>query len=197
MEIKDLESLWSEMDRELENQKKLTKSLIMEMTQQKYSNKFQRISVFETIGGIICILAGVFIMTQFSELDTWYLQLCGVITILILFVLPVLTLRSLYRVQSIQITDKAVSETIAGYVKAKNHLLYLQRLGIYLSVVLMLTILPVASKISNGKDLFQESTAWFLYVAVMAVFLFFFARWGYGCYKNITNSAEDLLRQME
>ncbi len=197
MEIKDLESLWSEMDRELENQKKLTKSLIMEMTQQKYSNKFQRISVFETIGGIICILAGVFIMTQFSELDTWYLQLCGVITILILFVLPVLTLRSLYRVQSIQITDKAVSETIAGFVKAKNHLLYLQRLGIYLSVVLMLTILPVASKISNGKDLFQESTAWFLYVPVMAVFLFFFARWGYGCYKNITNSAEDLLRQME
>ncbi|NER11286.1 hypothetical protein SAMN06265375_103359 [Muriicola jejuensis] len=197
MEIKDLESLWSEMDRELENQKKLTKTLIMEMTQQKYSNKFQRVSVFETIGGIICILAGVFIMTQFSELDTWYLQLCGVLTILILFVLPVLTLRSLYRVQTIQISDKAVSETIVGYVKAKNQLLFLQRLGIYLSVVLMLTMLPVASKISSGKDLFQESTAWFLYVPVMSVFLFFFARWGYGCYKSLTDSAEDLLRQME
>ncbi len=45
MEIKDLESLWSEMDQELKNQKKLTNSLIMEMTQQKYANKFQKISV--------------------------------------------------------------------------------------------------------------------------------------------------------
>ncbi len=197
MELKDLESLWSEMDRELENQKKLTNTLIMEMTQQKYSNKFQKISVFETIGGVICALAGFYLLFNFSVLDTWYLQLCGVITIGILFVLPVITLRALYRVQSIRISDKTVSETIVGYIKAKNRLLFLQRLGIYLSVVLMLAMLPVASKISSGKDLFLETSAWYIYIPVMAVFLFFFARWGYGCYRNITDSAEELLKQME
>lgn len=169
----------------------------MEMTQQKYANKFQKISMFETIGGIICLLAGVFVLINFSTLDTWYLQACGIITALILFVLPVITLRSLYRVQSIKITDSTVSETIVNYVKEKNRLLFLQRLGIYLSFVLMLTILPVLSKMSSGKDLFLETSAWYIYVPVMAVFLFFFARWGYGCYKNITQSAEDLLRGVE
>ncbi|GGD39021.1 hypothetical protein [Muriicola marianensis] len=197
MEIKDLESLWSEMDQELKNQKELTNSLIMEMTQQKYSNKFQKISVVETLGGIICVLAGIYLLFNFQALDTWYLQLCGIVSVIVLFVLPAVTLRSLYRVQSIKIADKTVSETIAGYVKAKNRLLFLQRLGIYLSFALMLTILPVASKISSGKDLFLESSAWYIYIPVMAVFLFFFARWGYGCYKNITQSAEDLLRGME
>jgi hypothetical protein len=61
----------------------------------------------------------------------------------------------------------------------------------------MLTILPVASKIGNGKDLFVETAAWYIYVPVMGVFLFFFARWGYGCYKRITKSAENLLRELE
>ncbi|WP_373017549.1 hypothetical protein [Muriicola sp.] len=197
MEIKDLESLWSEMDQELKNQKKLTNSLIMEMTQQKYANKFQKISVYETIGGIICLLSGVLILFNFSALETWYLQLCGILSALILFVLPVITLRSLYRVQGIKITEHTVSETILKYVRAKNRLLLLQRLGIYLSFVLMLTILPVASKMGSGKDLFLETSAWYIYVPVMAVFLFFFARWGYGCYKNITQSAEELLRGME
>jgi biotin transporter BioY len=197
MEIKDLESLWSDMDRELEKQKKLTNTLIMEMTQQKYSNKFQKISVYETIGGIICFVAGIYFLAQFSKLDTWYLQLCGALTVLALFLLPILTLRSLYRIQGMNISDRTVSETIIRYTRAKDQLLFLQRLGMYLSVVLMLTILPVASKISSGKDMFVETSTWYLYIPIMAVFLFFFARFGYGCYKRITSSAENLLRELE
>lgn len=197
MEIKELESLWSEMDRELEKQKKLTNSLIMEMTQQKYSNKFQKLSVYETLGGVVCFLAGIYLVTQFGKLDTWYLQFCGAFTILILFVLPVLTLRSLHRIQTMNIGNSSLKDTIVTYTRAKNRLLFIQRLGVYLGIVLMFTLLPVASKIGSGKDLFLESKAWYLYLPVMAVFFFFFARWGYGCYKNITTSAEDLLREME
>ncbi len=197
MELKDLETLWSDMDRELKNQKELTNTLIMEMTQQKYSNKFQRLSIFETIGGIICFIAGIYLLTRFSSLDTWYLRLCGAITVLVLFLLPLLTLRALYRVQALDIGDSTIAETLIRYTKAKDRLLFLQRLGIYLSFVLMLTILPVATKISSGKDLFVETSAWYIYLPLMTVFLFFFARWGYGCYKRITSSAETLLREME
>ncbi len=197
MEIKELESLWSDMDRELKKQNKLTKTLIMEMTRQKYASKFQKISIYETIGGIICFIAGIYLLTQFSSLDTWYLQLCGVITVVVLFLLPILTLRALNRVQTIAISDSTITETLVRFSRAKDRLLFLQRLGIYLSFVLMLTILPVASKISNGKDLFLETSAWYVYLPLMAVFLFFFARWGYGCYKHITNSAENILRELE
>ena len=197
MELKELETLWSEMSQELETQKKLTNELIMNMTQEKYSNKFQKISTYETIGGVICIIAAIFILTKFSLLDTWYLQLCGLFTVLFLVLLPVFSLNSLRRIQKINISDKNFKETLVSFSKAKKQLLLFQRLGIYLSFILMFTTLPVASKIMKGKDLFLDSNIWYIYLPIMAVFLFFFARWGYGCYKSITNSAEDLLKELE
>ena len=197
MELKELESLWSEMSQELESQKKLTNELIMNMTQEKYSNKFQKISTYETIGAVICITAGVYILTKFSLLDTWYLQVCGLFTVAFLFLLPVLTLNSLRRIQKFNMADRNIKETLVGFSKAKNQLLFLQRFGLYLSFILMFTILPVASKIMKGKDLFLNTNIWYVYFPIMAVFLFFFARWGYGCYKSVTNSAEDILRELE
>jgi hypothetical protein len=197
MELKELETLWSEMSQELETQKKLTNELIMNMTQEKYSNKFQKISTYETIGGVICIIAGIFILTKFSLLDTWYLQLCGLFTVIFLFLLPVFSLSSLRRIQKLNIADKNLKETLVSFTKAKNQLLFLQRLGIYLSFILMFTVLPVASKIMKGKDLFLDSNIFYIYLPIMAIFLFFFTRWGYGCYKSITNSAENILKELE
>ena len=197
MELKELETLWSEMSQELETQNTLTNELIMNMTQEKYSNKFQKISTYETIGGVICILAGLFILTKFSLLDTWYLQLCGLFTVIFLFLLPVLTLNSLRRIQKLNVADKNLKETLVSFTKAKNQLLFLQRLGIYLSFILMFTVLPVASKIMKGKDLFLDSNVLYIYLPIMAIFLFFFTRWGYGCYKSITNSAENILKELE
>jgi len=83
------------------------------------------------------------------------------------------------------------------FEKAKNKLLLLQRVGIYLSFLLMFIILPVASKLLKNKDLFLEAGVWFVYLPIMGTFLFFFARWGYGCYKNITSSAENILNELE
>ena len=197
MELKELETLWSEMSQELETQKKLTNELIMNMTQTKYSNKFQKISTYETIGGVICILAAIFVLTKFSLLDTWYLQLCGLFTVIFLILLPVLTLNSLRRIQKLNIADRNIKDTLISFTKAKNQLLFLQRLGLYLSFILMFTILPVAGKIMNGKDLFVESNILYIYLPIMAIFIFFFARWGYGCYKSITNSAENILKELE
>ncbi len=197
MELKELETLWSEMSQELETQKKLTNELIMNMTQTKYSNKFQKISTYETIGGVICILAAIFVLTKFSLLDTWYLQLCGLFTVTFLILLPVLTLNSLRRIQKLNIADRNIKDTLISFTKAKNQLLFLQRLGLYLSFILMFTILPVAGKIMNGKDLFVESNILYIYLPIMAIFIFFFARWGYGCYKSITNSAENILKELE
>jgi amino acid transporter len=197
MELKELETLWSEMSKDLETQKKLTNQLIMNMTQERYSNKFQKISTYETIGGVICILAAIFILAKFSMLDIWYLQLCGLFTVIFLILLPVLTLKSLRRIQKLNVADKNLKETLLSFSKAKKKLLFLQRFGLYLSVILMFTILPVASKIMRGKDLFLDTNLWYIYLPIMIVFLFFFGRWGYGCYKSITNSAENILKEME
>jgi hypothetical protein len=141
--------------------------------------------------------AGIYISINFFRLDTWYLQLCGVFTVLFLFLLPFLTLQSLRRIRSIKIADLDFRQTIVSFAKEKKRLLFLQRLGIYLSFLLMFTMLPVAAKILSGKDLLLKPGIWYIYFPVMFVFLVFFTRWGYKCYKNITNSAENIIKELE
>jgi hypothetical protein len=122
---------------------------------------------------------------------------CGVFTIALLLILPVITLRLLGKIQRMNIVKNSFKETIVSYTKTKNQLLLMQRVGIYLSFVLMFTCLPVFSKIMNNKDLFLQGKIWLTYIPVMVIFLLLFTRWGYKCYKNITNSAENILKELE
>lgn len=197
MELQELQTLWSQVSRELEDQKKLTNDIILKMTQERYSNRFGKLTTYETIGAIICFAAAFYVLFNFEKLEIWYLQLCGIFTCLFLIILPILTLRSLRRIKQMKVAESSFKETILQFTKAKNQLLLLQQVGIYLSFLLLFTTLPVASKLLKNKDLFLETGIWYVYLPIMGIFLLFFARWGYGCYKNITSSAESILNELE
>ena len=139
----------------------------------------------------------IYLLVNINKLDTWYLLSCGIFTIAFLIILPIITLGLLGKIKRINILKNSFKETIVGYTKARNQLLLMQRIGIYLSFILVFTCLPVFSKIMKNKDLFLHTRAWLIYLPIMAIFLFFFTRWGYKCYKNITNSAENILKQLE
>lgn len=197
MDLEEIQKVWSDMTDQLEKQKKLNTELIMKMTQHRFKSKFDKIKVYETIGAVICFIMAIFILFNLNKLDTWYLLSCGLFTVAFLLVLPVITLGLLGKIQRMDIVNNSYKETIVGYTKTKNQLLLMQRVGIYLSFVLMFTCLPVFSKILKNKDLFINSKTWLVYIPVMVIFLVLFTRWGYKCYKNITNSAENILKELE
>jgi hypothetical protein len=199
MEIEELQATWTQMSKELEKQKKLTDRIIMEMTQQKYVNKFQKIATYETIGAIICFITAIYLIYNFNKLDTWYLLLCGIVTLTCITVLPILSLRLIGGIKGINITESNYKDTLLRYNKAKKKLLLFQQFTVYASFALMFTTLPVASKILSNKDFFlMEKDVWLYgFIGIVMVFLFFFARWGYGCYRSITNSAENLLKELD
>ena len=78
MELEEIQATWAQMGRELEKQKRLTNEIIVQMTQQRYSGRFDRISTYETIGAALCFAVVVLILANFGKLDTWYLKACGV-----------------------------------------------------------------------------------------------------------------------
>lgn len=197
MEIEELQSVWSEMSDQLEKQKNLTNELIMEMTQNRYSTKFDKLALYETIGAVICFVMAIYLLVNITKLDTWYLLSCGIFTIAFLIILPLITLGLLGKIKRINIVKNSFKETIVSYTKTRNQLLLMQRVGIYLSFILVFTCLPVFSKIMKNKDLFLQTSTLFIYLPVMGIFMFFFSRWGYRCYKNVTNSAENILKELE
>ena len=194
-----MKTLWEEMSRRVEKLEIVNEQNIMEMTQQKYTNKFSKIMFYESLGSVICYVSGIYLLINIAKLDTWYLMLCGIFTIVFLLLLPVFSLRSLSKLKRLDLTNYSYTETVVRFAKSKRRVLLLQRAGVYLSLLLFLTILPVTNKIFNNKDMFimeMEAFPW-IFVGIVFVVLIFFVRWGYGCYKSITESAENVLKELE
>lgn len=198
MELEEMQALWDEMSEKVDKQKVLTDKVIIKMTQERYRNKISKISKYESIGAIICFMAAIGILINLSKLDTWYLLVSGLFTTAYLILIPVLVLRSIFRLKSVDILTNNLKQTIIDFTKRRKHFLFMQQVGIYLNFLLMFVSLPVIVKLMDGKDLFaSETDVWYWYIPIMAVFLILFSRWGYGHYNRMSESAGNILKELE
>tara|TARA_R110002167_G_scaffold26182_7_gene90273 strand:+ start:1094 stop:1693 length:600 start_codon:yes stop_codon:yes gene_type:complete len=199
MELEEMQATWAQMSDQLEKQKQLTDKIILDMAQQRYRHKFSKLTIYESLGTVVCFTAAALIIVNFYKLDTWYLVICGIIMLLPLIGLPLLVLRSLGAIKRLNIGDKSYVQTIVDFTKAKKRLLAIQQLGIYMGFVLLLVSLPVFIKFKSNKDFFlmEKDITTYGLLLIAVIFFYFFSRWGYRCYNNITNSAESILAEME
>ncbi|WP_405382216.1 hypothetical protein [Maribacter sp. LLG6340-A2] len=199
MEIEELQSAWVQMSSQLEQQKKLTDEIILNMTKEKYQNKFKTVTIYETIGALICFGIALVILVKFGELNTWYLKLCGILTLAYMIILPVMVLKALKDLKSIDILNGLYKDNLARYIKRKNRLLRMQQWGMVIGIVGMLFILPTFSKISSDKDIFMEGlkTLQWIFLTVVLAATICFCLWGYKAYVKLTKSAQKLLTELE
>ncbi|MGB5820966.1 MAG: hypothetical protein WBG90_15880 [Saonia sp.] len=198
MELAELQETWSKLSRKIDNQKLITDKVIMDVVKLKYTNKLKAILKYEGSGTIVLFVALIIVIWNIQVFDTLPLKICAVISIVIMVLLPVLSLTSIYRMNNIDMSKRNYKDTIIEFTKRRTHFLIVQKWGIVLSAVFMLTAIPVALKISKGKDFFagdSNNLLWFIPIALIA--LFFFARWAYMCYSKITEDAKDILRELE
>ena len=198
MELEELKNIWQQMSLQIEQQKKLNDKMIMDMTKIKFKNKISTIFQYEAIGSIICFIALITLLWNIQIFDTWPLQICAALSIMILAGIPILSLASVYRMQNINFTTHTYKGTLIEFTRKRSQFLMAQRWGIALSGILLFTILPVSLKIAKGKDFFagdNPNILWFLPIGL--IFLFFITRWGYRCYSAITRNAETILSELD
>ncbi len=198
MEIEEMQTLWNELSAKVKKQNTLTDQLILTMTQERYKNRFQKIKTYETIATFIAAALAIAVLLNMGKLNTWYLLGCGIFTAAHLLILPPLVLSSLNKIKNISIGNKNYKETIMAFAKAKQWLLFVQRLAIFLNFILMLAIIPVAVKLINNKDIFETgSTICLWIIPLMILILFSFSAWGYKWYQHNANAAELLIKELD
>jgi len=185
------------MSDQLEHQKKLTHKLIMEMTQVKYGNKFRKFLQYEGLGAGVCFVMALLLLLNFAKLDTWYFITLGILALVFLIGLPILVLRALIRIRSIDITGGNYRDTLMKYARSKKNLLFVQRLVIYLSYVFVVISLPLAGKLLNDVNYFQRDLSWLWFIPAMVFVLYFVTRWAYRHYVRATERAEELIRELQ
>jgi len=194
MELEEMQTAWTQLSDQLDNQKKLTNQIIMEMTQERYRSKIGIFMKYEGMGSIICFAAAIMLLFHMEKMDTWYLLVSGIFTIAYLFFMPVIVLRSIRGMQRINLVQNTYKETLVAYAKKKKEFLLTQRLGIYFNFILLMVSLPVVIKVFKGKDIFITHTeVLYWYLPIMLVFLLLFSLWGYSKYKQVAAAASKIL----
>ncbi len=191
-----MKALWGQMSAEVEKQKAITDSLVIKMTRAGYRNKISKVQVPETIGAFFCAVPVLYILINIQQLNTWYLLGCGISSVIILFLLCFLSLRSISKISGVNISKNNYKESLLQYSKAKMQFVSAQKVNFYLSAILMLVILPVMSKLIAGKDVFKQTDVW-LYYVIAFPFFYPFSRWVFKRYVKIVSDAENILKELE
>lgn len=196
MELEEMKAQWENMSQELDKQKLLTDRIVVDMTRRKFKEKLRGISVPETVGTVICFAMAIFLILNFTKLDTWYLILCGILSIGFCITLPILSMRSIGKMKKIDISDSSYRESLEQYAREKNLFVKIQKTGYYGGFIFALTILPAIGKITRDKDFLMESRLWIWYIPLIIIFHFLFSKWVFKHYSAIAKSATNLLEDL-
>lgn len=196
MELEEMKTLWGNMSQELDRQKLLTDQLVVEMTQKKFKDTLSGISLPETVGTFICFAMAIFGIVNFAKLDTWYLILCGIISIGFCIILPLFSMNSILRMKKIDLSKLSYKDSLKQYATEKNRFVKIQKVSYYLGFIFSLAVLPVAGKLMKDKDLLLESKLWIWYVPLAIGFHFLFSKWVYKYYSKVTKGAQNLLNDL-
>lgn len=196
MELEEIKIAWEELSADISRQKKLTDSLIIKMTQINYRNKTLKITVPETIGSFGCLAMALYIAIHFQELHTWYLQGCGLITLITLVMLPIVSFRSIYVITAVQVESNKYKESLMQYANGKKKFVALQKMNFYLGAILLVVILPVTGQLIGGKDVFKQQWIW-LWFSTSFIFFYILARWIFRKYMKIMTEAQTILQELK
>ncbi len=194
----ELQEMWDKFNSSLKQQKLITERVIMDITKIKFSDKIKSIIKYESIGAIVLLIASIKLIWNIQIFDTLPLQITVVISLIIMIMLPVLSLSSIYRMKSMNMSTRNIKENIVEYTKRQSRFLLVQRWGVLISPILMLALIPLFLKLRKGEDFFagnSNNLLWYIPIALIALVLF--GKWGYGCYTRITEDAKKILQELE
>lgn len=195
MELDDLKKDWESATNQANKQNILTSKIINQMTQKKFQAKIKKIKYPELVGSIVCILGLSFIGFNFNKLDTVFLQSIGVLTILLLMIMPTLSLLSLKDFNSAENFDKPYIEIIKKFANQKLRFIKYQKINAFLSYLLLVSVIILLPKLFYGKDVTFNKLFWTFAFSIGYIFLIFFSKWVENNYGTSLRKAEELLKE--
>jgi hypothetical protein len=195
MELDDFKNSW---DSELakEGQQLLTFQMIEQMTQKKYYTKVKKIALPEIIGMVICLLAAAFIGFNFYKLDTDFLKITAIISMLILVILSIISIVSLQPFAKFKDVDAPYVETLKRFAIHRLRFHKLQKVNVLLSYLLMVGIIILLSKLFKDIDLTGYKYFWIFSFTFGYIFLMFYAKWVMRYYRKTLSQTEELLEEV-
>jgi hypothetical protein len=196
MELDDLKNSWDEASSLGGEQQNLTPKLINEMTQRKFASKVNRIMYPEIIGIGFCLVGACYVAANFHWLDTVFLKIAGVLSVLLLLTISFLSALSILKINKKPDLKMSYAETLNAFASEKLQFHKLQKVNVTLCYLLFVVAVVLLSKIVKGIDISQNPYYWTFSFTIGYIFLMFYSRWVSRHYRNSLQQAEELLAEL-
>ncbi len=193
MELEEMKSLWEDLSGKVENQKKIKKEELMKMTKKKYQNRLSTIYLPEILGSVICFAYAGFFIFQFGKLELSINQVLAVFNTAMMIILPIISLWTLARLNSLKINDESPSLLVEQFKKEKTFFWKFQRFNLILSGLFAVSILPPLAELFGKRDMILQSSFWLVYVPVGLIFIYIFGRFTFRKYSKSLHDAQELI----
>ncbi len=196
MELDNLKHTWKETKSPVQEQPTFNPETLEKMSGQNYRLKVKKIIMPEIAGSVVCLAAAVYIGLSFAKLETGILQASGVLSILLLLLLPIISTLSTWNLNKIGNVNKPYAETLKSFALQKIRFIKLQKLNVSLSYLLMVAIIVLLSRLLGEKDLSTNKYFWLFSFTIGYIFLLFYSRYVEKYYRRSLQQAEELLKEL-
>ena len=157
MELEDLKANWEILSREMDQQKRITNDLVMQLARQKVNKGIKPLIYIEAIGGIcLCLILSGFILINFAELGSIVLKVFGVASIGIFIIGSYFSVQFIKRSLKVNLLENTVSETTEAFEKLERLMAQNKRFSAWLMPFTVAFFLPVTLKLISGVDPFHQ-----------------------------------------
>ena len=196
MELDDFKNTWNETKMKILNGQMIEPETMVKRHTKKYGSKLKQITIPEAIGSLVCLAAAAYIGFHFHQLDTVVLQGAGVLSILLLLLLPTISTLSTWQLKPTYDVHRPYAQTLKAFAHHKVRFVKLQKLNVTLSYLLLISVIVLMSKLLGDKDLSDNTYFWLFSFTMGYVFLMFYSKWVEKYYRKTLQQAEELLKEL-
>jgi len=196
MELDDLKNTWEDISNQVNKKNNLNTQIIDQMTKKKYHSNLKKIAYPEFAGVLVCLMGAIYIGFNFGKLDTYFLQITGAVSILLLLTLSALSLLSLHKFTRNIDLNKSYAETLKDFAVQKLQFHKFQKVNVTLSYLLLVTTIILFSKFFAARDITDSKYFWTFSFSLGYIFLLFYSKWVAKYYKNTLRQTEELLKEL-
>ena len=195
MELDEMKALWSDLSDQVEEKHQLTRQQILDMMEQKYRRQVNAILIPELIGSFICFGFSGYILFNIQRLDEPLSLITGILSAIIMIILPILSLRILGGwVSRINITENTYQQTLNDFDRLKRIFAKMHRYAYILGLSTMVLVIPPLAKLMGDKNILEDTGVWYRLpfgIVFILLFVFFTVRFYGARIRNIDKALQD------
>lgn len=155
MDLDEMKTAWTDLSQELDAQKRLTREVILKMTQEKSNSRLGRIIMAEGIGVFITVLAIIYLAANAYKLTHWT-GIAGFIGLMLILILGLsFGLRIIRQARKINVLTNTYTEVIRHFDDFRAMLRQYKKFSIWISVLSTVLVVPVMTEIFLGKNVLE------------------------------------------